>query len=143
MFFYYFFQKSLFTENYSLIAAINFATRGPLYTYIVFMKLGHHKGTKVTEPKFWKKSWGSQMGKNPFGGIFYVFCPYLCIQSLRNFIYVIYSTLSSTSRKPHVQEKSGSGFIVGARQLFLGLSSLVAIFRAFLMFFDHISASSH
>ena len=26
------------------------------------MKLGHHKGIKVTEPDFWKKSWGSQMG---------------------------------------------------------------------------------
>ena len=33
--FYYFFQKSLFTENYFLIAAINFATRGPLYTCLV------------------------------------------------------------------------------------------------------------
>ena len=35
MFFYYFFQKSLFTENYFLIAAINLATRGPLYTCLV------------------------------------------------------------------------------------------------------------
>ena len=33
--FYYFFQKSLFTENYFLIAAMNLATRGPLYTCLV------------------------------------------------------------------------------------------------------------
>ena len=32
---YYFFQKSLFTENYFLIAATNFVTRGPLYTCLV------------------------------------------------------------------------------------------------------------
>ena len=30
-----FFQKSPFTENYFLIAAINLTTRGPLYTYLV------------------------------------------------------------------------------------------------------------
>ena len=36
MFFYYFFQKSLFTENYFLIAAINLDTRGPLYTFVLF-----------------------------------------------------------------------------------------------------------
>ena len=30
-----FFQKSLFPENYFLIAAINVATRGPLYTCLV------------------------------------------------------------------------------------------------------------
>ena len=34
-FFYYFFQKSLFAENYFLIAAINLTTRGPLYTCLV------------------------------------------------------------------------------------------------------------
>ena len=32
-----FFQKSLFTENYFLIAAINLATRGPLYTCLVLL----------------------------------------------------------------------------------------------------------
>ena len=36
-FFYYFFQKSLFTENYFLIAATNQATRGPLYTCLVLL----------------------------------------------------------------------------------------------------------
>ena len=35
VFFYHFFQKSLFTENYILIAAINLASRGPLYTCLV------------------------------------------------------------------------------------------------------------
>ena len=33
--FYYFFQKSLFTENYFLVAAIDLATLGPLYTCLV------------------------------------------------------------------------------------------------------------
>ena len=42
------------------------------------MKLGHHKGTKVTEPHFLKKSLGITNGeKTHFGGIFDVFCPYL------------------------------------------------------------------
>ena len=35
--FYYFFQKSLFTENYFLIAAINLTTRVPLYTCLVYL----------------------------------------------------------------------------------------------------------
>ena len=35
--FWLFFQKSLFTENYFLIAAINLATRGPLYTCLVYI----------------------------------------------------------------------------------------------------------
>ena len=39
MFFYYFFQKLLFTENYFLIAAINLATRVPLYTCHVLYKV--------------------------------------------------------------------------------------------------------
>ena len=34
---FYFFQKSLFTENYFLITAINLATRGPLYTCLVLL----------------------------------------------------------------------------------------------------------
>ena len=34
--FFYFEQKSLFTENYYLITAINLATRGPLYTCLVY-----------------------------------------------------------------------------------------------------------
>ena len=37
--FYYFFQKSLFTENYFLIAGIDLATRGPLYTCLVYQKI--------------------------------------------------------------------------------------------------------
>ena len=42
MFFYYFFQKSLFTENYFLIAAINLATQFPLYTCLVLNYLNSH-----------------------------------------------------------------------------------------------------
>ena len=34
-----FFQKSLFTENYFLIAATNLATRGPLCTCLVCCKI--------------------------------------------------------------------------------------------------------
>ena len=33
--FYYFFQKSLFAENYFAIAVINLTTPGPLYTCLV------------------------------------------------------------------------------------------------------------
>ena len=42
------------------------------------MKLGHQKGTKVTELDFRKKIVGGGMGENPhFWAIFDVFCPYL------------------------------------------------------------------
>ena len=43
-FFNYFFQKLLFTENF-LIAAINLATRGPLYTCLVLPSSIHHDCT--------------------------------------------------------------------------------------------------
>ena len=33
----YYFQKSLFAENYFLIAAMNLTTRGPLYTCLVLI----------------------------------------------------------------------------------------------------------
>ena len=49
------------------------------------MKLGHHKGTKVTEPDFWKKIWGRglQIWETlHIWEIFDLLCPYLCIQSL-------------------------------------------------------------
>ena len=39
MVFYYFFQKLLFTENYFLIAVINLATQGPLYTCLVLLEM--------------------------------------------------------------------------------------------------------
>ena len=51
-FFYYFLQKSIFTENYFLIAAINLATRGLLYTCLVLHEVRGQKGTKVTQPDF-------------------------------------------------------------------------------------------
>ena len=44
--------------------------------FLVFcMKLGHHKGTKVTEPDFWKKILGgvTNGGKPPFWGYFWCF----------------------------------------------------------------------
>ena len=50
-----------------------------LRIFLIFcMTLVHQKGTKVTEPDFWKKDLGgSQMGENPhFWDIFDVFCPY-------------------------------------------------------------------
>ena len=88
LFFYYFFQKSLFTENYILIAAINLTTQGPLYTCLVilyvyflkgfnkffcigrqtkaqsssfYVKLTHHRDSKDTELNFEikQKSMGS------------------------------------------------------------------------------------
>ena len=37
--FYYFFQKSLFAENYSMIAAINLTIRGPLNTCLVWSNI--------------------------------------------------------------------------------------------------------
>ena len=40
VFFIIFFQKSLFTEYYFLIVAINLATRGPLYTCLVAKHFG-------------------------------------------------------------------------------------------------------
>ena len=61
-------------------ALVRPSVRTALRIFLIFcMKLGHYKGTKVTEPDFWKKNLGgSQMGENPhFWGIFDVFCPYL------------------------------------------------------------------
>ena len=41
---------------------------------IFCMKLGHHKGTKVTEPDFWKKDRGGRkVGKTPIFGSFLMF----------------------------------------------------------------------
>ena len=83
-FFNFFIQKLFLTKNYFLTADINLTTRGPLYTCLFCMKLGHHKGTKATEPDFWKKSWGvTNWGKSHFGGTFDVFWPYFRIQSLK------------------------------------------------------------
>ena len=46
--------------------------------YNFCMKLGHYKGTKVTEPDFLKRILGVANGeKLHFWGIFDVFCPYL------------------------------------------------------------------
>ena len=53
-FFYYFFQKSLFTVTYFLIAVINLTTWGPLYTCLVSFILSSHntkanKGFKLPD----------------------------------------------------------------------------------------------
>ena len=69
----------------SIIPSLNISETVHWIFLILCMKLGHHKGTEVTESDFWKKIFGgSQMGETPhFWGIFDVFCPYLCIQSLK------------------------------------------------------------
>ena len=53
-----------------------------LRIFLIFCtKLVHHKGTKVTEPDFGEKNLGGhKWEKNHLGGIFDVFCSYLCIQ---------------------------------------------------------------
>ena len=68
--------------------------------FLIFcMKLEHHKGTKVTEPDFWKKILGGhKWGKNPFWGYFWCFLSislHPLIKSFCNFIYIISSTLSN------------------------------------------------
>ena len=80
------------------------------------MKIGHLKSTKATEPDFWKKSFGVTNGEKPhFGGIFYVFCQY------PNFPFKQSSFIPNNSQKLHVLEKSGSGWTVVDRPLFLRL----------------------
>ena len=42
--------------------------------FLIFcIKLEHHKGTKVTEPDIWKKSWGVTNGGNPTLEVFLMF----------------------------------------------------------------------
>ena len=74
------------------------------------------------------------MGKNlHFWGIYLGLYVSLhpVIKIFLNFIYMMSLTLSSTSGKTHVREKSGSGFIVGTRPLFLRLSHFLGIFGDF------------
>ena len=85
-----------------------------LRIFLIFcMKLVHHKGTKVTEPDFWKKILGvANWGKPPFFGHFWCFLPislHSVIESFWNIIHMISSTLCNTQRKSYVQENSGSG----------------------------------
>ena len=74
------------------------------------MKLGHHKGKKVTEPDFiLKKRVGSQMGENPhFWGIFDVFCPYLKNGSkdYSNFLHVVSAPQGYKSDRARLFKKS-------------------------------------
>ena len=122
------------------------------------LKPGNHNDTKVTEPDFQKRLGGHKLGKNHFRGICCVFCSYLCIQSLKFSAISLSSSLSNAQRKQHVQEKSGSCCIVGARPLFLRLIfsafgvfftlwghkwGKTPIFGAFVVFFVRISASRY
>ena len=95
---------------------------------LLCMKLGHHKGTKVTEPDFRK---GVPNREKNLGEIFWCFLSisqHPVIETFWNFIYIISSTLSKTSRKQHVQEKSGSGCSV--------------IFRYFCVFSHYVSSDA-
>ena len=48
----------------------------------LYMKLGHHKGTKVTEPDFWKKILGGhKWGKTPILGAFLKFFVHISASS--------------------------------------------------------------
>ena len=71
-----------------------------LFFQIFCMKLGHRKGTKVTELDFWKKILGvSNRAKPPFWGYFWCFLSislHPVIKLFWNFIYIISSTLSNT-----------------------------------------------
>ena len=84
------------------------------------MKLGHHKGTKVTEPDFWKKSLGVTDRGKPTLGAFLLFFAHISASS--HFISLTSSTLCNALRKLHVQKKSAFSCIVETRPLFLRLS---------------------
>ena len=80
------------------------------------MKLGDHKGRKVTEPNFSRKfSFGPNLGiwaqNGPKTGFLRVFGVLWKIESLLlagNGLKRSVLLLSNFSRKPHVREKSGS-----------------------------------
>ena len=79
--------------------SINISETVHCFFLIFCMKLEHHKGTKVTEPDFWKKILeGYKWGKNPFLWYFWCFLSIFLhpvIKSFWNFIYIISSTLSN------------------------------------------------
>ena len=56
-----------------------------LRIFLIFcMKLVHHKGTKVTEPDFWKKILGGRKwGKTPIFGAFLMFFVHISKTALR------------------------------------------------------------
>ena len=65
MVFYYFFQKSLFTENYFLIAAINLATRGPLYTCLVYVAKRGKTLCSASSPGFLRQFYRMHFSSDP------------------------------------------------------------------------------
>ena len=54
--------------------SLNISETAHWFFLIFCMKLEHHKGTQMTEPDFWKKSWGvTNWGKPSFLGYFWCF----------------------------------------------------------------------
>ena len=94
----------------SLVIALVRSSGGPsvfedlrdfsLVIYDFCMKLGHHKGTKVSKPAFWKKLLGVTNGvKSSFLGHFWCFLSislHPVIKSFWNFTYITSSTLSNS-----------------------------------------------
>ena len=80
--------------------SLNISDTVDWYFLIFCIKLGQHKGTKVTEPDFWKKIFGViNGGKTQFLGYFWCFLSislHPVIKIFWNFIYIISSTLSNT-----------------------------------------------
>ena len=77
---------------------------------------------KSERARFLKKIFGGhKWGKTTILGAFLMFLSislHPVIKIFWNFTYITSSTLSNSYRKPHVQENSGSGCIVGTRPLF-------------------------
>ena len=102
--------------------SVNISETVHCFSQIFCSKLGHHKGTKVTESDFKKTSWRMKNGGKLWH--FRCFLPmsfHPGIKILWNFIYVISLTVCNTPQKQYVWEKSCSGCIVGTRPLFLRL----------------------
>ena len=84
--------------RWSVRPSLNISETVHWFFLIFCMKLEYHKGTKVTEPDFWKKILGGhKWGKTPILGAFLCFLSislHPVIEIFRNFIYMISSTLS-------------------------------------------------
>ena len=79
-------------EGSLVIALVRWSVSLPLdisetvcWFFLIFcMKLGHHKGTKATEPDFWKKIVGGRKwGKTPIFGAFLMFFVHISKTALR------------------------------------------------------------
>ena len=66
----------------SVSPSLNISETVHCFFLIFCMKLGHHKGTKVTEPDFWKKNLGgSQVGEKTILGVFLMFFVHISASS--------------------------------------------------------------